>query len=89
MHRINASETPPNAAVAAMMRCESARLSFEEEMKSVLLVAGLFFLGLSLPALAQQTSHSSTSSSSAFPIGRLMHEDPVALHAVSSGRQLC
>jgi hypothetical protein len=29
-----------------MMRCEAARLSFEEEMKSVLLVAGLFFLGL-------------------------------------------
>ncbi len=34
--------------------------------------AGLFFLGLSLPALAQQTSQSSTSSSSAFPIGILI-----------------
>jgi hypothetical protein len=55
MHRINASETPPNAAVAAMMRCESARLSFEEEMKSVLLVAGLFFLGLlTLNAIADE-----------------------------------
>ena len=46
MHRDNASETPRNSDVAAMMRCEAARLSFEEEMRSVLLVAGLFFRGL-------------------------------------------
>ena len=32
--------------MAAMMRCEAARLNFEEEMRSVLLVAGLFFLGI-------------------------------------------
>ena len=55
MHRNNASETPRNADVAAMMRCEAARLSFEEEMKSVLLVAGLFFLGLlALNAIADE-----------------------------------
>jgi hypothetical protein len=55
MYRNNASETPRNADVAAMMRCEAARLSFEEEMKSVLLVAGLFFLGLlALNAIADE-----------------------------------
>jgi hypothetical protein len=55
MHRNNASETPRNADVAAMMRCEAARLSFEEEMKSVLLVAGLLFLGLlALNAIADE-----------------------------------
>jgi hypothetical protein len=42
----NESDTPRDANVAAMMRCEAARLNFEEEMRSVLLVAGLFFLGI-------------------------------------------
>ena len=40
------SEPPRDANVAAMMRCEAARLNFEEEMRSVLLVAGLLFLCL-------------------------------------------
>jgi hypothetical protein len=29
-----------------MMRCEAARLRFEEETRSILLVAGLFLLGI-------------------------------------------
>ena len=41
----NGSDTPRDANVAAMMRCEAARLNFEEEMRSVLLAAGLLFLG--------------------------------------------
>ena len=34
--------------VDAMMRCEAARLSFEVETRSVLIITGLFFLGLLL-----------------------------------------
>jgi len=49
------SESPRDANVAAMMRCEAARLNFEEEMRSVLLVAGLFFLGvLAVNAIADE-----------------------------------
>jgi len=40
------SASPRDANVAAMMRCEAARLNFEEEMRSLLLVAGLFFLSI-------------------------------------------
>ena len=51
----NESDTPRDANVAAMMRCEAARLNFEEEMRSVLLVAGLFFLGiLAVSAMADE-----------------------------------
>jgi hypothetical protein len=46
MHGIYEPDIPRDANVAAMMRCETARLNFEEEMRSVLLVAGLFFLGI-------------------------------------------
>ena len=42
----NESDAPRDANVAAMMRYEAARLKFEEEMRSVLLVAGLLFLGI-------------------------------------------
>jgi hypothetical protein len=42
----NDPDTPRDVNVAAMMCCETARLNFEEEMRSVLLVAGLFFLGI-------------------------------------------
>jgi hypothetical protein len=55
MHRNNAPETPRDVNVAAMMRCEAARLNFEKEMRSILLVAGLFFLGLlALNAIADE-----------------------------------
>ena len=41
--------------VDAMMRCEAARLSFEEEMRPVWIMAGLFFLGiLLLSAIADE-----------------------------------
>ena len=51
----NESDTPRDANVAAMIRCEAARLKFEKEMRSVLLVAGLFFLGiLALNAMADE-----------------------------------
>ena len=41
--------------VDAMMRCEAARLSFEEEMRPVWITAGLFFLGiLLLSAIADE-----------------------------------
>jgi hypothetical protein len=51
----NGSDTPRDAYVAAMMRCEAARLNFEEEMRSVLLLAGLFFLGiLAVSAMADE-----------------------------------
>jgi hypothetical protein len=33
-----------DAQVAAMMCCEGARLNFEEETRSVLIITGLFFL---------------------------------------------
>ena len=46
MHRTNEPDTPRDANVAAMMRCEVARLNFEEEMRSVYLIAGLLFLGI-------------------------------------------
>ena len=39
---------PRDAHVAAMMCCEAARLSFEEEMRSVWTITGLFFLGILL-----------------------------------------
>jgi len=49
------SKSPRDANVAAMMRCEAARLNFEEEMRSVLLVAGLLFLGiLAVHAIADE-----------------------------------
>jgi hypothetical protein len=55
MHRTNEPDTPQDANVAAMMRCEAARLNFEEEMKSVYLIAGLLFLGiLALNAIADE-----------------------------------
>jgi len=55
MHRTNEPDTPRDANVAAMMRCEAARLNFEEEMRSVYLVAGLLFLGiLALNAIADE-----------------------------------
>jgi hypothetical protein len=38
-----------------MMRCEAARLGFEEEMRSVWVITGLFFLGiLPLNAIADE-----------------------------------
>jgi len=41
--------------VAAMMCCETARLSFEEEMRSVWIITGLLFLGiLLLSAIADE-----------------------------------
>jgi len=55
MHGTHESDTPRDANVAAMMRCEAARLNFEEEMRSVLLVAGLFFPGfLALNAISDE-----------------------------------
>jgi len=42
----NESDTPRDANVAAMILCEAARLNFEKEMRSVLLVAGLFLPGI-------------------------------------------
>ena len=55
MHGTHESDTPRDANVAAMMRCEAARLNFEEEMRSVLLVASLFFLGfLALNAISDE-----------------------------------
>src|SRR5437016_3501277 len=48
------------------------KLPYHSQCSNLAGAAGLFFLGLSLPALAQQTSQSSTSSSSAFPIGILI-----------------
>jgi hypothetical protein len=37
-----------DAYVDAIVRCEAARLSFEAETRSVLIITGLFFLGLLL-----------------------------------------
>ena len=37
-----------DAYVDAMMRCEAARLNFEVETRSVLIITGLFFMGLLL-----------------------------------------
>jgi|tagenome__1003787_1003787.scaffolds.fasta_scaffold20599145_1 hypothetical protein len=55
MHRTNEPDAPRDANVVAMMLCETARMNFEEEMRSVLLVAGLFFLGiLALNAIADE-----------------------------------
>lgn len=48
------------------------KIPYHSRFSNLAGTAGLFFLGLCLPAFAQQTSHNSTSSSSAFPIGILI-----------------
>jgi hypothetical protein len=55
MQRSKDPDAVRDAYVDAMMRCEAARLSFEEEMRSVWVITGLFFLGiLLLSAIADE-----------------------------------